>query len=301
MRRGTARRLFAVASTVVLVASCSSPARTEAPQESGTLVVHAAGTLAEPFEEMIAAFRSDNPGLAVESRFGPVELDAEVDVLGVTDYSLVPDAMFEAGLAEWYVGFVANRITFAYTDRSAGADELRRDNWYEVLSRRGVRIGLSDPDDEPAGYQVLSMLHLARDYYGDPNLVDSVLANSTTVGDTRTELLPALAAGELDYVAVYRSDALSAGLRFVELPDEIDMSEPEQAPAYAVVSVPTSSGVRTGKPIVHALTVPTSAPNPEAGLRFVEFVLGDEGQRIMRDNGFTVLDPPLNGGGPLPH
>lgn len=327
MRRGIWFRLgLLVACAALLVASCGSPSSpgsaptpagsatgTAAPV-SGTLIINGAGTLATPFGQVIAAFKRANPDVTVQSKFagsvglvrGITELHAPVDVLGVADYSLIPAQMFGTGghdrFANWYVGFAANRITFAYTDRSAGAADLTAKNWYQVLSRPGVHIGRSNPDTDPSGYQVLQMLSLAQKYYHAPGLSAGVLANSpakTMVG-TETQLLPAVTSGQIDYLGIYRSDALQHHLRFIDLPSQVDLSDPKQAAAYAAVSVPTASGARAGRPIVYALTVPTDAPNAAAGLRFVEFVLSPAGQKIMGDNGFTVLSPGVAGGQKLP-
>jgi molybdate/tungstate transport system substrate-binding protein len=323
MRRGIRLVMAVVALCVaLLLASCgsggspapTSPAPGAAAPVSDTLIVNGAGTLARPFDQIIAAFKARNPGVTVQSRFagsvglvrGITELHAPVDVLGVADYSLIPAHMFAADggtrFADWYIGFASNRITFAYTDHSRDAAGLTPANWYQVLARPGLRIGRSNPDTDPSGYQVLQMLALARDYYHDPNLPAGVLANSppqTMVG-TETQLLPALASGQIDYLGIYRSDALQHHLRFIDLPAQIDLSDPAQASAYAAVSVPTSTGGRTGKPIVYALTVPTNAPNAAAALRFVEFVLSPPGQKIMSDNGFTVLRPAVAAGQSLP-
>ena len=323
MRRGVRFGIwFSAACAAVLVASCgSSPspasgvsATAAAAPVSGTLIVNGAGTLAGPFGQVIAAFKAQNPGVTVQSRFagsvelvrGVTELNTPVDVLGVADYSLIPATMFGAAgrprFADWYVGFASNRITFAYTDQSKGAAGLTATNWFQVLAQPGVHVGRSNPDTDPSGYQVLQMLQLAQGCFHDPGISAGVLANSppgTLVG-TETQLLPALASGQIDYLGIYRSDALQHHLRFLDLPVQIDLSDPAQAAAYAQVSVPTSTGARTGKPIVYALTVPAEAPNPAAAQRFVEFVLSPAGQKIMTDSGFTALSPAVAGGTDLP-
>jgi molybdate/tungstate transport system substrate-binding protein len=317
MQRGVRLGMgFAALCAALLLASCGSSPSGTAPTPgaaapvSGTLIVNGAGTLAGPFKQVIAAFKAQNPGLTVQPRFagsvdlvrGVTELSTPVDVLGVADYSLIPAKMFGAGggkrFADWYVGFASNRITFAYTDHSRGAAGLTPANWYQVLAQPGVHIGRSNPDTDPSGYQVLQMLNLAQGYYHQPNLAAGVLANSppgTLVG-TETQLLPALQSGQIDYLGIYRSDALQHHLRFVDLPPQIDLADPAQAATYATVSVPTSSGVKSGKPIVYALTVPTNAPNPAVGQQFVEFVLSPTGQKIMNNNGFTVLNRAVAGG-----
>jgi molybdate/tungstate transport system substrate-binding protein len=314
MRRGDGLVVgLAALCAALLLVSCgsgASPTGSAAPAVSGVLVINGAGTLAVPFNQVIAAFKQQNPAVMVRSRFaGSVELvravtelKTPVDVLGVADYSLIPARMFGAGggprFATWYVGFASNRITFAYTDRSTGAARLNRDNWYRVLAQPGVRVGRSNPNTDPSGYQVLQMLRLAQGYYHAPNLSVGVLGNSppATLVGTETQLLPALLSGQIDYLGIYRSDALQHRLHFIDLPPQIDLSDPTLAGTYGKVRVPTSSGEQTGKPIIYAFTVPTDASHAALGQRFIEFVLSPQGQQIMRDNGFTTLSPAVAGG-----
>lgn len=292
--------------------SAASGASGGAP--SGTLIVNGAGTLATPWGQIIDAFKRQHPGLTVESKFagsvtlvrGITQLNQPVDVLGVADSSLIPAQMFGANgtkrFADWSLGFAANQITFAYTDHSKGAGQLTSANWYHVLAEPGVKIGRSNPDSDPSGYQMLQMLALAQNYYHDPNLSSAVLANSPaeTLVNTETNLLPALQAGQIDYLAVYRSDALQHHLRYVDLPPQINLADPTMTSTYKTVSVPTKSGPQEGKPIVYGLTIPTDAPNPTAAQALVAFILGPTGQQIMRTNGFTVISPAVATGQSLP-
>ena len=137
-----------------------------------------AGTLSTPFTAEIAAFKKQNPGVTIHSQFGAsgdmvkdiTQLGQPADVLGVADYSLIPKLMSDPSKphATWYVGFVSNQITFAYTSHSKGASQLTPANWYKVLAEPGVHIGRSNPAADPSGYQILQMLQLAQAYYHDP-------------------------------------------------------------------------------------------------------------------------------------
>lgn len=214
---------LATATCLVLIAAAacgSSPGSSSRPRSSGashgTLIVFGAGTLATPFTAEIAAFQRANPGVTVHSQFGAsgdrvkaiTQLHQPADVLGVADYSLIPKLMFPAS-ATWYLGFVSNQITFAYTSHSKGASALTPANWYKVLAQPGVRIGRSNPAADPSGYQTLQMLQLAGGYYHDPGLSASVLKNSpnSSVAETETSLLAAVQSGQIDYLAIYKSTA----------------------------------------------------------------------------------------------
>jgi molybdate/tungstate transport system substrate-binding protein len=294
---------------VTVAAACSSSSSTSgsaspaASEAGGTLIVFGAGTLATPFAAEIAAFRKANPGVTVHSQFAAsgdmvrkiTQLHQPADVLGVADYSLIPKLMFTAN-ATWYLGFVSNAITFAYTSNSKGASGLTAANWYKVLAQPGVHIGRSNPAADPSGYQTLQMLQLANRYYHQPNLSASVLKNSpaASVAETETSLISALQSGQIDYLAIYKSTAQEEHLKYIPLPPQINLSDPSMAAAYGKVSINAGSlGTLTAKPIIYGLTIPTSAPNAALGQKFIHFVIGPQGQAIMRSNGFVVISPAL--------
>jgi molybdate/tungstate transport system substrate-binding protein len=294
---------------VTVAAACSSSSSTSgsaSPAASGargTLIVFGAGTLATPFAAEIEAFKKAHPGVTVHSQFSAsgdrvraiTQLHQPADVLGVADYSLIPKLMFPAN-ATWYLGFVSNEITFAYTSRSKGATGLTAANWYKVLAEPGVHIGRSNPAADPSGYQILQMMQLAGGYYHQPGLSDSVLKNSpaASVAETETSLISALQSGQIDYLAIYKSTAQEEHLKYIALPPQINLSDPAMAAEYAKVSIHAGSlGTLTSKPIIYGLTIPTSAPNAALGQKFISFVLGPQGQAIMRSNGFVIISPAL--------
>ena len=269
-------------------------------------MIFGAGTLAVPFKDIEAAFGKDHPGVTFQPQFGGsvkmvkqvTELNEPADVVAVADYNVIPQEMFGQGgkkaFASWYVGFVSNAITFVYMPKSKGADTITADNWYKVLAQPGVQIGRSNPDTDPSGYQTLQMLKLAETYYHQPGLYDAILKNApqTNMRDTETELLSALQAGQIDYLAIYRSDAQQHNLKYLQLPAQIDLSDAKYSADYAKAVVTTKSGQQLqGKPIVYALTVPDNAPRPALGRQFAAFVIGKDGEALMKKNGFVPITP----------
>lgn len=313
MRGSATSRRLAMAAMLGLVAvatgcgssggggSSTNSTTTANKRLTGKLTVLGAGTLANPFAQEFAAFKRAHPGVTVASNFAGsseqakkiTDLGQQADVLGVADYSVIPKYLGKAHKATWYVGFAGNQITFAYTPHSKGASQIGPNSWYRVLAQPGVRIGRSNPDTDPSGYQLLQMLQLSGAHYHDPGLSQRVLANSpaSTEADTETSLLAALQSGQIDYLGIYRSDALQHHLRYVHLPAQVDLGDASLASHYATASVSTANGPITGKPIVYAMTVPTNAANPALGEAFVRFVLGPQGRAIMARNGFEVLQP----------
>jgi molybdate/tungstate transport system substrate-binding protein len=302
MARG--RLLAAVAAGFLAIGAGPALAQTQTP---ATLTVFAAGTLAVPFRAAAAAFESRNPGVEVQAEFGGsvkmarqiTDLHRPADILAVADYSVIPKYLFggagSTAFADWYIGFARNAVTFVYTPSSKFASEVTAQNWYQVLARSGVEIGRSNPDTDPSGYQTLQMLELAAKLYHIPDLPQQILANApdTNMRDTETALLSALQLGEIDYLAIYRSDALQHHLSYIPLPPSIDLSDPARAGDYAKAVADTKNGALSGKPIVYALTIVSTAPQPKWAAQFIAFLLGPDGQKILAANGFGTVHPAL--------
>jgi molybdate/tungstate transport system substrate-binding protein len=292
------RRFAILAFAVTLL-----PAAVAAPAvEPITLTIFAAGTLAVPFKQVSAIYEKRYPNVTVQAQFGGsvkmakqiTDLHQAADLLAVADYNVIPKYLFgNPAYASWYAGIARNAITFVYTDKSKFANEVNSDNWYKVLARPGVEIGRSDPDTDPSGYQTVQMLDLAEKYYKAQGLQQAVMANAplANMRDTETSLISALQLGQIDYLAIYRSDALQHHLKFIALPAQINLSDPADSAVYAQGVAHTKNGDLAGAPIVYAITIVNGSKNGEWAEKYVALLLGPQGQTVMRDNGFGEFNP----------
>ncbi|MDE3208273.1 MAG: extracellular solute-binding protein [Pseudomonadota bacterium] len=267
------------------------------------LRVLAAGTLALPFRQIDAEFHRQYPNIQVEPVFGGsvkmakmvTELHEPADIVASADYSVIPKYLYAHGTSpaytNWYIGFVGNEITFTYTPKSKGASKINASNWYKVMAEPGVEIGRSSPNTDPSGYQIIQMLNLANSYYHDPKLEQSVLANApqSNMRDTETDLISALQVGQIDYLAIYRSDAIQHHFEYLHLPDQINLSNARYSANYAKGKAVTKNGVVTGRPIIYALTIIKGAAHTPAAEKYVAFLLGPKGRKIMKQDGFIVM------------
>lgn len=307
LRRALAPLLPVLGLAAIVLTGCSSKAK-PAP-----LVVFNAGSLAGPFRDLLAAFQAGNPAAvpaqeisgSLEAARKITELGKVPDVLAVADYAII-DRLLRPAHATWQVMFARNAMVLAYTDRSVGAGEVNGSNWWQVLLRPGVRVGRSDPALDPSGYRALMVLQLAEKQYAEPGLAAKLMLAMPAryVRPKEADLTALLQAGELDYAWTYRSIARTTGLRFVELPKEIDLGDPALADAYAVARVMVPGARReggemlelTGEPIVYALTIPTAAPHAELARAFVRFALSPEGRTIIEKNGLVPIVPVVKSG-----
>lgn len=313
MKKKLAVLLLSFTVLVMTFTGCNTKTPTKTTKNIGlpasekvTLTVYGAGTLSEPFKEVDSVFKTQYPAVTIQPQFGGsvkmvkqvTELNQIADIIGVADYNVIPKYMFggsgKKAYTDWYIGFATNSLTFVYTDKSKGHNKINSKNWYKVLAEKGVQIGRSNPDTDPSGYQTLQVLNLAAKYYKDPKLVSKILANSpkANIRDTETELLSALEAGQIDYLAIYKSDAIQHKLKYIDLPPEINLSDTKYANTYKQAKVVTKNGTLTGSPIVYAVTVPNNANNAVWARKYISFLLSPIGKNILKKDGFGVLSRP---------
>jgi len=270
---------------------------------TGVVTIFEAGSLAGPMTELLAAFRKRYPNVepraeasgSVEAARKLTDLGKVPDVLAVADLSVLEQLVVPAH-ASWGAAFASNAMVIAYRPGAPGADRLSKESWPRVLTEPKVRIGRSDPSLDPAGYRALMVFQLAERHYRIPGLERRLLANSSDayVRPKSVELIALLQTGNLDYALEYRTVALGARLPFLDLPDEVDLSNPALKDRYrtAKVSIPRSRRTQdlelefVGEPITYAVTIPTRAPNRAAAVALVRFLLGPEGRAILSRRGF---------------
>ncbi len=324
--------VIAIIACVSVVAFYTSPVEA---QQAKTVKVFHAGSLAVPLAEAESQFEALNPDVDVRREsMGSISAVRQItdvgkngEVLASADYTLVPSMMYPE-YADWYVRFATNDIVLAYNpELSMYADEITPENWYEILRKDGVIFAFSNPNLDPCGYRAVMVFQLAELHYGDEQIFDDLILDNTGITITEegegtyliktpedqkpntekvdirpksVELVAFVEEGGLDYAFEYRSVAVQHNLAFVDLPEPIDLSKVEYADFYKKVKLETADGkTKTGKPIVYGITVPTNAENPELGLEFVKFVIGDAGQKIFSDMGQPPIVPP-EGSGNLP-
>ena len=291
------------------------PQRLSAQAPERRLTVFNAGSLGRPLREALAAFASAHPGVepaqenagSLESARKLTELHKIPDLIALADEAVFP-ALLVPEQVEWYAAFARNEMVLAYTDRSSGAAEIDGENWATIITRPGVRTGRSDPQLDPNGYRTLFVLQLEERRTRIRGLAARLLAAMPEryIRPKEADLVALLQTGELDYAWSYRNVAQAAGLNWVDLPAEVDLSDPGRAELYATATVriprsgarntqhPTRDSVTIrGAPILYALAIPRQAANPAGARAFVEWLFSDAGRALLTRNGFTVLDHPI--------
>lgn len=293
-----------------LLAACSGGderAGGAPPDDAATIVAFNAGSLARPLRAALDTFavrngvtvQQENAG-SLETARKLTELGKVPDVIALADHEVFPQLLVPEHVS-WYARFARNRMVLAYTDRSRFAAEIDGGNWFRIVQRPGVEVGRSDPALDPNGYRTLLTMQLAERHYRQPGLYERLLATAPArnVRPKESDLVGLLQAGELDYIWSYESIAQAAGLRYVTLPSEIDLGSPADSAFYATALVrvpgrtPRDTVVFRGAPIVYGVSVPRAAPHRALAERFVEFLLSEDGRRVLRAQRLEALDRPV--------
>ena len=300
----TARFTLGFTCTALLTVAAASCARGPADR---TLVVFNAGSLARPMRAALDSFAA-REGVTIEQESAGslesarklTELHKIPDLIALADADVFPGYLVPSHL-DAYVTFARNRMVLAFTDRSRFAGEVTAANWWQVVQRPGVEVGRSDPELDPNGYRTLMVWQLAERHYGQRGLAAALERSSPArnIRPKEADLVGLLQAGEMDYIWSYESMARGIGLRWLELPPEIDLSAIAEAERYAAAQVTVrgaSAGTSVtfvGKPIAYAFGVPRAAPHPDVAARFASFLVSDDGRRILRAEGLDALGVPV--------
>jgi molybdate/tungstate transport system substrate-binding protein len=275
-------------------------------REERQLIIFHAGSLAVPFERIIAGFKTENPGVEVLKEIAGsrecarkiTELQRPCDVLASADYVVIDDLLIPR-FAEWNLKFAANEMAIVYRQESRRASEITARNWLDILLDSRVAFGRSDPEADPCGYRAVLTMKLAEIHYGRAGLAGKLLAKDVIhIRPKEVDLLALLETGEIDYAFLYRSVAEQHRLKFLLLPDQINLKRPDLEDFYRQASVvlsgaaPGQKVVLYGAPMVYGVTIPKGAPHPEMARKFIHYLLHPaKGLKIMREMGQPAVVP----------
>jgi molybdate/tungstate transport system substrate-binding protein len=208
----------------------------------------------------------------------------------------------------WAIGFASDQMTIAYSNATlqsptassivaayarASASNSTADwrSFFNNLSSGTVKVGIANPNADPAGYRGWIVLEAAGGAYADSStyFAHQMLASSGNVtGSSAANLIAPLQAGQIQFLFIYRSAALSQNLRYFQLPDVINLGNPSKAASYAKFSYVLSTGTQKGSPIVLYIAVPKDSIDFADSVRFASFVVQND-RAILGAYSLTVL------------
>lgn len=276
-------------------------------EPQGKLIIFHAGSLSVPFAKIEKNFEAKYPKVDVLRESGGstkmARLIAEVgkpaDIMASADYKVI-DNLLIPDHADWNIRFASNQLVLCYTPNSRYANEINENNWYEILCRKGVVWGHSDPNLDPCGYRSLMAMQLAEKFYNKPGLYKRLLANRPmkNVRPKSVELISLLNTGNMDYAWEYLSVAVQHNLKYIKLDDHINLGNYKYDNFYKQAEVkvtgkkPGTWRIKKGKSCTYGITMIKHAANPEAARAFLAYLLDPNGGlKILKEMGQPPFIP----------
>ena len=283
------------------------------------ITVFHAGSLAVPFADVEKAFEAKYPQYDVQREASGSraaarkisEIGKVADVMASADYNVINNLLIPRH-AKFNAQFATNEMAIAYTSKAKYADEINSQNWPEIFLRDGVKVGHSNPNMDPCGYRSILVTKLAEEYYKTPGFFNKLFGygesykvgeedrNKVIVRPKETDLLGLIEANAYDYLYIYKSVAEQHGLNYITLPKQVSLKDNEFKDFYKTASFEISGKkpgqfiTKKGGAMVYGITVAENKKSPanrDGAIKFVNFVLSDEGQKIMIKNGQGVISP----------
>jgi molybdate transport system substrate-binding protein len=173
----------------------------------------------------------------------------------------------------WYIAFADSPLVIGYNPSSKFAADFETRPWYQALMEPGIRIGRTDPRLDPKGRLTLALMKQAENFYNRPGLSQRVLGAPDNPSQVLPEetLIGRLQSGQLDVGFFYSTETADAKIPAVQLPRAITPKA------------------------VYTVTILRDAPNPAGADRFVAFLLGSDGQKLLQAHGVALQKLALSG------
>lgn len=265
-------RVSILAAVLLAPAFLVPQARAAAPNDpagpgpvTGPIVVSAASSLTEAFEELAAEFERLHPGVRVELNLGgsstlatQVLNGAPVDVFASAD-SLQMTRVADAGLVSAVPRVFAANVLVAITPAGSSLTDLAD------LAAPGVRLVLAGPE-VPAGHYAREWLGALEPIFG-VGFAAKVLANLVSEETNVRQVAAKVELGEADAAIVYATDArVLAGVRVLST-----AGLPEMRTEYLLAALATADAARSA-----------------LAEEFVALVLSPQGEAALTARGFVA-------------
>lgn len=240
----------------------------EPGEEGGTLTIFAAASLTDAFAELAEVFEEENPGVEVRTNFAGSSVvlnqilqGAPSDVLASADPAKM-DTAVENGLVDGDPEtFARNReVVIVPESDPAGIED------FKDLAKPGVKLVLPQ-DGVPAAEYAEEILDEANVRYGN-DFEEKVLSNLVSREADVRVAVNRVALGEADATFGYSSDVtpnIKDRVKVIEIPEGLNVAA------------------------IYPIAVLEGSGNPALAQEWVELVLSNEGQRILRKWGFEAV------------
>ena len=297
----TATSTQTTASTLVSTSVLTSVSTSTTSVVMGPLVSYSADAYATETTALLSSF-SKTTGIPVAPVIsGGSNADASSIEAGAPDDVFISSALSATApshlgnlSSNWAIGFASDQVVIAYSNATlansaaseivsqgqAAAKSNATSDWnsfFTALTSGSTKVGISNPVADPGGLRGWLVLEAAGYLYSGGNqsaYVSPLLKSGANVtGANSAALVAPLQSGQIQFLFIYKSAAISDGLGYLALDSHVNLSNPNLAAYYSQFSYTDSAGKTHGAPIVLVVTVPLSSVNTSEALEFVQYLV----------------------------
>jgi molybdate transport system substrate-binding protein len=262
--------------TIAAILAACAPAVTptaapmEVPTEpalEGEIIVFAASSLTNAFDEIKAAFEEENPGTTITISYASssdlatqLSEGAPADVFASANSTQMTVVVDSGRIEAEPMTFVTNRLVIITpSDNPAGIESLID------LATPGVKLVLAAPGVPIRDYAEQVFAKAAEDAAFGPDFPAQVLANLVSEEENVRQVATKIGLGEGDAAIVYKSDVT-----------------PDLAPDVQQIDIPDTFNVLASYPIAPV----ADSEHTDVAEAFIAFILSPDGQAILEKWGF---------------
>ena len=193
----------------------------------------------------------------------------------------------------WAVAFASDHMALAYAPHSvstpaensivsdlktgyASNNTTLLNEGYKLLTSGLVKVGISDPLSDPAGYRAWISLEIAGKLFANNQsyYMNRLISNKgNRTASSAAELVSPLVSGDIQFLFIYKSAAIAKGLDYINLSSYTGLGNSSLASFYSQFSLNYSGTVFTGKPIYLFISDPAGEPYSGIAENFTSFVI----------------------------
>ncbi len=308
---------IAAAGAYYLLSSTSASSTTSSITSSG-LILYSADAYVNETQTLESSFTHQTgiPTLPPKSA-GSLVLGQEiaqgnpVSVFISVSKPAVQNATLKSEFGGWAIAFASDYMSLVYSSasmqNSAAMVVISSYNnavsanttlaWFDFFSNvtsGSVKVGISNPNGDPAGFRAWIVLEAAGYAYNDNNtnyFSNRMIANGGNItGASAADLVAPLESGQIQFLFIYKSAAISDKLHVMDVPSQVNLGSPAFSSFYSKFTYTISTGVQTGGVVALWITVPKDSTDPTDSALFVAFVVKNA-PTLLSDSGLVLYGP----------
>ena len=289
-----------VAIIVIGVAGYAIEQHSTSSASSSPLIVYSADAYVQESSALLNAFHNQS-GASIAPVKGGGALymanqsgqGAPSDVFISVSLGSYGQSYLHSRYSGWAVAFASDQMVLAYssaTKSNASANQIisqfssaattnstsAYNSAFMNLTSGNVKVGISNPNSDPAGFRGWLSLEIAGSVYHNNSsyYINRLSQNGGNISASNAaELVSPLESGNIQFLFIYKSAAIIKGLNYVSLPPTVNLGSVHYASFYTKFKYNLTSGSVSGAPIYLYVTALANATDQSTALSFAEYVL----------------------------